>query len=57
MGRDVGLIFPTASLHRDHSIVYALSHMGKNKENSSQLCENIMVRNTYALKLPLKCSQ
>ena len=36
MGRDVGQIFPTASLHRDHSISYALvcekelSHMGKN---------------------------
>ena len=24
MGSDVGLIFPTASLHRDHSILYAL---------------------------------
>ena len=24
MGRDVGQIFPTASLHRDHSISYAL---------------------------------
>ena len=36
MGSDVGQIFPTASLHRDHSISYALvcekelSHMGKN---------------------------
>ena len=35
MGSDVGQIFPTASLHRDHSIMYALvcekeiSHMGK----------------------------
>ena len=34
MGSDVGQIFPTASLHRDHSISYALvcekeiSHMG-----------------------------
>ena len=24
MGSDVGQIFPTASLHRDHSILYAL---------------------------------
>ena len=35
MGSDVGQIFPTASLHRDHSISYALvcekglSQMGK----------------------------
>ena len=39
MGSDVGQIFPTASLHRDHSISYALvcekelSHMGKNNGN------------------------
>ena len=39
MGSDVGQIFPTASLHRDHSILYALlcekefSHMGKNSGN------------------------
>ena len=38
MGSDVGQIFPTASLHRDHSISYALvcekelSHMGKTTE-------------------------
>ena len=38
-GYDVGQIFPTASLHRDHSILYALlceielCHMGKNNGN------------------------
>ena len=38
MGSDVGQIFPTTSLHRDHSILYALvcekelSHMGKPTE-------------------------
>ena len=38
MGSDVGQIFPTASLHGDHSISYALvcekeiSHMGKTTE-------------------------
>ena len=45
MGSDVGQIFPTASLHRDHSILYALvcekelSHMGKNNENPDLGCE------------------
>ena len=45
MGSDVGQIFPTASLHRDHSISYALvcekeiSHMGKNNENANLVCE------------------
>ena len=40
MGSDVGQIFPTARLHRDHSILYALvcekelSHMGKDNGNS-----------------------
>ena len=39
MGSDVGQIFPTASLHRDHSISYTLvcekefSHMGKISES------------------------
>ena len=39
MGSDVGQIFPTASVHRDHSISYALVcvkelfHMGKNNGN------------------------
>ena len=38
MGSDVGQIFPTASLHRDHSILYALvcekelSHIGNTTE-------------------------
>ena len=38
MGSDVGQIFPTASLHRNHSILYALVcekdffHMGKTEE-------------------------
>ena len=48
MGSDVGQIFPTASLHRDHSILYALvcekeiSHMRKNNGNPDLLCENIV---------------
>ena len=42
MGSDVGQIFPTASLHRDHSISYALvcekafSHMGRNSRPGVQ---------------------
>ena len=45
MGSDVGQIFPTASLHRDHSISYALvcekelSHMGKNNGNPDLMCK------------------
>ena len=46
MGSDVGQIFPTASLHRDNSILYALvcekelSHMGKNNNGNPDLvCE------------------
>ena len=45
MGSDVGQIFLTASLHRDHSISYALvfekelSHMGKNSGNLDLVCE------------------
>ena len=45
MGSGVGQIFPTASLHRDHSISYALvcekeiSHMGKNNGNPDLVCE------------------
>ena len=45
MGSDVGQIFPTASLHRDHSILYALvcekelSHMGKNNGYLDLVCE------------------
>ena len=48
MGSDVGQIFPTASLHRDHSISYALvcekeiSHMGKNNGNPDLVCQNIL---------------
>ena len=40
MGSDEGQIFPTASLHRDHSISYALvcekalSHIGKKERKS-----------------------
>ena len=47
MGSDVGQIFPTASLHRDHTISYALvcekeiSHMGKNKGNPDLVCEKL----------------
>ena len=41
----MGQIFPTASLHRDHSILHALvcekeiSHMGKINGNSDLVCE------------------
>ena len=44
MGSDVGQVFPTASLHRDHSISYALacekeiSHIGKNTRNPDLVC-------------------
>ena len=47
MGSDVGQIFPTASLHRDHSISYALvcekeiSYMGKNTGNPDPVCEKM----------------
>ena len=47
MGSDVGQIFRTASLHRDHSISYALvcekeiSHMGKNNGNPDLVCEKM----------------
>ena len=46
MGSDVGQIFPTASLHRDHSILYALvceeelSRMGKNGGIPDLVCKN-----------------
>ena len=45
MGSDVGQIFPIASLHRDHSISYALvcekeiSRMGKNNGSPDLVCE------------------
>ena len=45
MGSNVGQIFPTASLHRDHSISYELvcekelSHMGKTNGNPNLVCE------------------
>ena len=45
MGSDVGQIFPTASLHGDHLILYAfvcekeLSHMCKNNGNLDLVCE------------------
>ena len=48
MGSDVGQIFPTATLHRDHSILYALvcekeiSHMSKNNGNPALVCENVL---------------
>ena len=46
MGSDVGQIFPTARLHRDRPISYALvcekelSHMGKQNGNPDLVCEN-----------------
>ena len=49
MGSDMRQIFPTASLHRDHSISYALvcekeiSHMGKSNRNVDLVCENIRI--------------
>ena len=49
MGSNVGQIFPTASLHRNYSILYALvceieiSHMGKNNGNPDPLCEKIVL--------------
>ena len=48
MGSDVGQIFPTASLHRDHSISYALvcekelSHMGKNNGKPNLVSEKTL---------------
>ena len=49
IGSDVGQIFRTASLHRDHSILYTLvyekefSHMGKNSGNSNLVFEKLKV--------------
>ena len=46
MGSDVGQIFPTASLHRDLSISYALvcekeiSHMGQNNKDPDLVSES-----------------
>ena len=48
MGSDVGQNFPTASLHRDHLILYALvcekelSHMGKNCGKLDLVCEKLI---------------
>ena len=53
MGSDVGQIFPTASLHRDHSILYALvcekeiSHMGENNGNPDLVCEKFFTFNAH----------
>ena len=50
MGSNVGQIFLTASLPRDHSISYALvcekklSHMGKNNGNPDLVCKNNTVK-------------
>ena len=49
MGSDVGEIFTTVSLHRDHSILYALvcekelSHVSKYDGNPDLVCEKIEV--------------
>ena len=54
MGSDVGQIFPTASLHRDHSISYALvcekeiSYMGKNNGNRDLVCEKSISHNSQS---------
>ena len=63
MGSDVGQIFPTASLHRDHSISYALvcekefSHIGKNNGNpdlvSKIFLSHIGSQNSLPSKIPL----
>ena len=53
MGSDVGQIFPTASLHRDHSISYALvcekelSHISKHNGNLDLVCEETNVQPLY----------
>ena len=55
MGSDVGQIFPTASLHRDHSISYALvcekdlSHMGKNNETTIWCARILFYSNCYSI--------
>ena len=52
MGSDVGQVFPTASLHRDHSFLYALvcekeiSHMGKNDANPDLVYGKLFKRQT-----------
>ena len=57
MGSDVEQIFPTASLHRDHSIVYALvcekelSHMGKNSGNPDLVCGKAFSITIHVTKL------
>ena len=62
MGSDVGQIIPTASQHRDHSILYALvcekelSQMGKNSGNTDIVCKKInvlikMVRNRLQARI------
>ena len=57
MGSDVGQIFPTASLHRDHSILFAvvcekvLSQIGKNCGNSDLVCKNTFIINSHACSL------
>ena len=54
MGSDVGQIFPTESLHRDHLISYRLvyekelSHMGKNVGNPDLVCENIGITHVFS---------
>ena len=56
MGCDVGQIFSTGSLHRDHSISYALvcekelSHMGKNNRNPDLVWEYIFTIGMIVLK-------
>ena len=63
MGSDVGQIFPTASLHRDHSILYALvcdkeiSHIGKYNVNPDLVCEKIVshIPRTFVLTSGTVC--
>ena len=57
MGSDVGQIFPTAILHRDHSISYALvcekefSQIGKNIRNPGLVCKKNVSQMQNNLKL------
>ena len=62
MGSDVGQIFPKASLHRDHSILYALvcekdlSHMDKNNGNPDLVCEkNLLLYNIISSAVTYLC--
>ena len=58
LGSDMGQILPTANIHRDHSILYALvyetefSHIGKNSGYTDLLCKN-MLQGLYSKHVPI----